>query len=100
MIDDLKERFNLPVGLSDHTKPEDSIEILSIAHIKKVSMIEKHFTNNKKKPGNDHFHSFDKIDLKNYCKKIKYLNEILGSIKKHFLKVKNFKKKCSQKFIL
>lgn len=97
MIDDLKERFNLPVGLSDHTKPEDSIEILSIAHIKKVSMIEKHFTNNKKKPGNDHFHSFDKIDLKNYCKKIKYLNEILGRSKKTFLKSEKISRKNARR---
>ena len=56
-------------------------------------MIEKHFTNDKKKPGNDHFHSFDKIDLKNYYKKINYLNKVLGSSKKHFLKVKKFQEK-------
>ena len=85
MIDDLKKKFDLPVGLSDHTRPKDSMEILSIAHIKKISMIEKHFTNDKKKPGNDHFHSFDKIDLKNYCKKINNLNKVLGSGKKTFL---------------
>ena len=85
MIDDLKQKFDLPVGLSDHTRPKDSMEILSIAHVKKISMIEKHFTNDKKKPGNDHFHSFDKIDLKNYCKKINNLNKVLGSGKKTFL---------------
>ena len=85
MIDDLKKKFDLPVGLSDHTRPKDSMEILSIAHVKKISMIEKHFTNDKKKPGNDHFHSFDKIDLKNYCKKINNLNKVLGSGKKTFL---------------
>ncbi len=85
MIDDLKKKFDLPVGLSDHTRPKDSMEILTIAHIKKISMIEKHFTNDKKKPGNDHFHSFDKIDLKNYYKKINNLNKVLGSGKKTFL---------------
>ena len=85
MIDDLKQKFDLPVGLSDHTRPKDSMEILSIAHVKKISMIEKHFTNDKKKPGNDHFHSFDKTDLKNYYKKINNLNKVLGSGKKTFL---------------
>lgn len=85
MIDDLKKKFDLPVGLSDHTRPKDSMEILSIAHVKKISMIEKHFTNDKKKPGNDHFHSFDKTDLKNYYKKINNLNKVLGSGKKTFL---------------
>ena len=85
MIDDLKQKFDLPVGLSDHTRPKDSMEILSIAHVKKISMIEKHFTNDKKKPGNDHFHSFDKTDLKNYYKKINDLNKVLGSGKKTFL---------------
>ena len=38
-----------------------------------------------KKPGNDHFHSFDKTDLKNYYKKINDLNKVLGSGKKTFL---------------
>ena len=85
MIDDLKQKFDLPVGLSDHTRPKDSMEILKYRSRKKISMIEKHFTNDKKKPGNDHFHSFDKTDLKNYYKKINDLNKVLGSGKKTFL---------------
>jgi N-acetylneuraminate synthase len=97
MIDDLKKKFGLPVGLSDHTRPKDSIEILSIAHIKKISMIEKHFTNDKKKPGNDHFHSFDKIDLKNYYKKINYLNKVLGSSKKTFLESEKIPRKNARR---
>lgn len=78
-------KLKLPVGISDHTKPKDSIEILSIAHVIGIKMIEKHFTNNKKKPGNDHFHSFDKDDLIKFNHKIDDLNKILGKNKKHFL---------------
>tara|TARA_B100001057_G_scaffold500955_2_gene619213 strand:+ start:5992 stop:6999 length:1008 start_codon:yes stop_codon:yes gene_type:complete len=84
MIKDLM-KFKLPIGISDHTKPEDSIDILSYAHVMGIKMIEKHFTNNKKKRGNDHFHSFDKKDLLKFNKKIDDINKILGKNKKHFL---------------
>ena len=85
MIDDLKT-FNYEVGLSDHTKPQDSHEILSYAYIKGVRVFEKHFTINKKKRGNDHFHSFDYKDLKKFFKKIKEIDKILGKSNKEFLK--------------
>jgi len=85
MIDDLKT-FNYNVGLSDHTKPKDSHEVLIYAYIKGVRVFEKHFTTNKKKRGNDHFHSFDYKDLKKFFNKIKEIDEILGHKKKEFLK--------------
>ena len=85
MIDSLK-KFKLPVGLSDHTNPKDSMDILPYAFLKGVTFIEKHFTNNKSKPGNDHFHSFDKNDLISYNKKLNDLINILGLEKKTFLR--------------
>lgn len=97
MIDHLRKKFNLPVGLSDHTRAKDSLEVLYIAHIKNVEMIEKHFTNNKRKPGNDHFHSFDKNDLKKYFKKLNYLNNILGSGKKNFLQSEKISRKNARR---
>ena len=84
MIEDLK-KLKLPVGISDHTKPVDSHDILIYSVIKGVRIIEKHFTNNKKKKGNDHFHSFDKNDLKNFKIKLDDLYKILGKDKKNYL---------------
>ena len=43
------------------------------AYILGARVIEKHFTLNKKLPGNDHYHSMDLNDLKVMCKKIKKL---------------------------
>ena len=58
------------MGLSDHTIPKDSHKVLPIAYSKGVRIFEKHFTTNKEK-GNDHFHSFDKNDLKKFLKILK-----------------------------
>ena len=70
MIDDLQRKFKLPVGISDHTHPKDSHDILLLSAMKNICMIEKHFTNDKSKKGNDHFHSFDKSDLIKFYQKI------------------------------
>lgn len=85
MIDDLK-KYNFPVGLSDHTLPRDSHEVLKYAYLKGVRFYEKHFTFDKKKKGNDHFHSFDKKDLIYFFTGINEINLILGSDKKTYLK--------------
>ena len=84
MIDDLKT-FGYEVGLSDHTKPKDAHQILLYAYIKGVRVFEKHFTTNKKKRGNDHFHSFDFKDLRKFFNKVEEINKILGKNKKEFL---------------
>ena len=67
MILDLKKDYK-EVGLSDHSIPIDSHTILIYSYLLGVRFIEKHFTINKKKKGNDHFHSFDKKDLKIFLK--------------------------------
>ena len=86
MIDDLKKTFKFPVGISDHTVPSDSHDVLIYSCFKEVGMIEKHFTNNKNKKGNDHFHSFDKNDLLSFFQKFNDVNKILGSSRKTYLK--------------
>ena len=56
------------IGYSDHTEPNKDLLALSIAYELGAQIIEKHFTFNKKLKGNDHYHSADKLDLKNYFK--------------------------------
>ena len=68
-IENLKKKFpkNL-IGYSDHTEPNKDLLAFSIAYELGAQIIEKHFTFNKKLKGNDHYHSADKLDLKNYFK--------------------------------
>ena len=53
------------VGYSDHTMPED-MKVLEMAALLGAKIIEKHFTFDKTLPGNDHYHSMDKHDIKNF----------------------------------
>ncbi len=85
MILDLKKDYK-EVGLSDHSIPIDSHKILIYSYLLGVRFIEKHFTINKKKKGNDHFHSFDKKDLKIFFENLNDLKIILGKKLKTFLK--------------
>lgn len=65
------------IGYSDHTLPGD-MKILETAYLLGAVMIEKHFTHDKKLPGNDHYHAMDKEDMKIFNKRLMVLNYILG----------------------
>tara|TARA_Y100000816_G_C26081652_1_gene570150 strand:+ start:830 stop:1855 length:1026 start_codon:yes stop_codon:yes gene_type:complete len=79
MILGLKDEFNdVVLGYSDHTVPDNGMLILTLAYLKGASIIEKHFTNDKNLPGNDHFHAMDVSDLKIFCNNIKLINETNG----------------------
>jgi len=54
------------VGYSDHVPTLKGNLHLHIAKMYGSEVIEKHFTYDKNLPGNDHYHSFDHEDLKNY----------------------------------
>jgi len=78
MINGLKNEFkNILIGYSDHTKPKN-LKILEYAALLGARVIEKHFTFNKKLPGNDHYHAMDFKDLINYNKKISNIQKIIG----------------------
>lgn len=70
------------IGYSDHTVPEDSKRALYIAWLLGAHIIEKHYTWNKKLRGNDHYHSFDRSDLKNFISEIKTARIGIGRIEK------------------
>ncbi len=98
MILDLKKNYKV-VGLSDHSIPIDSHKILIYSYLLGVRFIEKHFTINKKKKGNDHFHSFDKKDLKIFFKNLNDLKLILGKKFKTFLKSEIISRKNARRSI-
>lgn len=83
MISDLKKKFpKNTIGYSDHTLPNPSMLNLIVAYQKGAQVIEKHFTYNKTKKGNDHYHSMDYKDLKNFFENLKLINIIEGKKKK------------------
>ncbi len=81
MIMDLKARFpDKIIGYSDHTLPAD-MKVCEMATMLGSVIIEKHFTHDKRLPGNDHYHAMDKEDLKLYRKDLERIFEILGGFK-------------------
>lgn len=87
MILDLKNKFSNMIGYSDHTVPDDDYLVLICAISLGAVLIEKHFTLDKKLPGNDHYHAFDGNDLKSYKNKLQKLKLITGKQLKEVLDV-------------
>jgi len=81
MIKTLKQLFpNRIIGYSDHTLPEIDMLTVTTAVILGAEIIEKHFTHDKKLPGNDHYHAMDVNDLKVFVDNIHRLNLILSNV--------------------
>ena len=66
---------------------------LLTAYLFGAKVIEKHFTDNKKKSGNDHYHSMDFEDLKVFSKIKKKINMLKGKIKKEPIKSEKISRK-------
>jgi sialic acid synthase SpsE len=87
MIKDLQKKFpDKIIGYSDHTLPND-MKVLEMATLLGATILEKHFTHDKKLPGNDHYHAMDKEDLKQFNNNMKRVFSFLGEQKKHPLPV-------------
>ena len=85
MIAEFKKKFQVPVGFSDHTEGNfASIVATSLG----ASIIEKHFTLDKKLPGPDHIMSMDPVELKDFIFYIKEINKLLGKTEKKCYLVK------------
>lgn len=85
----LKEKFNLPVGYSDHTI---GIEACKIAVALGARIIEKHFTYRKENQSfHDHVISADPVDLKNLITDIRMIEKMMGDFSKKILN-------CEKKF--
>jgi N-acetylneuraminate synthase len=82
----LKNKFpDLFIGYSDHTKPDQFVDVIKTAYNLGAIVIEKHFTLDKSIPGNDHYHSMDPLDAKKIIEGIEFINSIRGSYDIHFL---------------
>ena len=88
-LEDLRKKFKVPIGFSDHTT---SNETSLIATALGAEIIEKHFTLDKKLPGPDHALSADPKEFKNFVKSVKLVNEIKGKNKKTLVEGKSLAK--------
>ena len=82
MINSLKKEFReIKIGYSDHTLPDQDMMVPTTAFLLGATIIEKHFTLNKKIPGNDHYHSMDYKDLKKLKSNISKILNLIGNKK-------------------
>lgn len=76
----LKDHLHwMQVGLSDHTEPDDSMVIPSVAVALGASMIEKHYTLDRSWTGSGHAFSVSPSDLSQMIKNIRLTETVLGA---------------------
>lgn len=87
MITDLRRRFPATlIGYSDHTHARGT-RVLETATLLGSRILEKHFTHDKRLPGNDHYHAMDKDDLAALVGSLGELMRLLGGARKQALEV-------------
>lgn len=86
MILSLKEEFpDKIIGYSDHTRPDNCMDVIKTAWLLGASVIEKHFTLDKTLKGNDHYHAMDPDDAKKIKEGLEFLKKIRGNRSKECL---------------
>ncbi len=79
MIEGLKKVYpEKIIGYSDHTLPDENMTSLTSAYLMGAVIIEKHFTDDKAKRGNDHYHAMDIKDLNNFVNSVSKIDILLG----------------------
>jgi N-acetylneuraminate synthase len=79
-IAELKRHFPEQIpGYSDHTVPDDGSLAVVTAFILGARVIEKHFTHDKRLPGNDHYHAGDVRDFRKICEQLEECSKFLAS---------------------
>ena len=79
----MKERYQCPIGLSDHSNGDDAV-FLSIAA--GATLIEKHFSLDNSKNGYDHKVSLDEQGFKRMVERVRFAEKLMGSNKKEITK--------------
>lgn len=75
------------LGYSDHTVPPASFAVISAAYVLGARVIETHFTLDRTRPGNDHYHSLDPGDLARLVRELEQCRALLGAPVKQVLDV-------------
>lgn len=88
MIQNLRDLFpKYEVGWSDHVIPDDSVVIPTVAAALGASIIEKHFTTDRTRKGNDHFHSVDEEQMTRLVRNVKMARVSLGQYLKQSMEI-------------
>ncbi len=83
VITTLGHRYpELTIGWSDHVPPEPMHLCQTTAWLLGAEIIEKHFTLDKTKPGNDHYHAWDPADVKSFLAMLEKIHLLRGSPEK------------------
>lgn len=77
VIRTFKDKFKIPVGLSDHSREVFIAPMAAVSVGAKI--IEKHFTLDKNLPGPDHKFALEPDELKEMVEKINMVEKVLGS---------------------
>ena len=86
----MRKRFpKYIIGYSDHVAPDKELTAIEIAWNLGAQIIEKHFTFDKTKKGNDHYHSADKNDFINFFERLKKIEQLKGDFSKDLKKEAN-----------
>jgi len=79
----LKDRFGVPVGLSDHSREALPAPIAAVSL--GANLVEKHFTISNSMPGPDHTFALEPDELENMVQQIRMAERALGSFEKKLL---------------
>ncbi|RED44298.1 N-acetylneuraminate synthase family protein [Aestuariispira insulae] len=100
-IDFLKETFPRYVtGYSDHVPPSHGGLALTLAWSRGARIIETHYTLDKSKPGNDHYHALDPDDFKAFREQCDYADMLLGEGGKPLLECETESRKQARRSLV
>jgi N-acetylneuraminate synthase len=88
------------LGLSDHTRPDETMLTVTTAFIYGAKVIEKHFTLDKTLQGNDHYHAMDPKDLKMFRNNVDMIKTINGSYYKKPIECESESRKQARRSIV
>lgn len=101
MIKDLAQNFpEYEIGYSDHTQVDDDMLVLTTAFNYGATVIEKHFTYDKKMESDDSCYAMDPDDVIKFKKNILFLSSINGRINKQPLICESSSRKEFRKSIV
>jgi N,N'-diacetyllegionaminate synthase len=96
-IGELADQFEVPIGLSDHTTDELAG---ALAVASGASIVEKHFTYDRRANGPDHSASADPEQFANYVKMIRRAEVLRGAPGKHVLEVEQDVRRVSRQSLV
>jgi len=91
---------DLTIGWSDHVLPDFGCLSLLTAWMLGADILEKHYTLDKRLPGNDHYHAMDPDDVKEFVRKQRYIVQMLGQYGKTVLPCEETPRKYARRSLV